>query len=152
MRPMPFLRIAGMSRRVRSCVPTRLTSSCSLQQRRRQIFDGAGLAERRIIEQSRQTAARQFESSDRTRRDRLRVGEFETQRFDALVLLEPDKIIGVTRRRDDAPAALLHRSGSVEADARRASRNQNRTCHRALCFQISPARCISTLSPIRPAI
>ena len=95
------------------------------QQRRRQIFDGAGLAVRRIIEQSRQTAPRQFERSDRTRRDRLRVGEFETQRFDALVLLEPDKIFGVTRRRDDAPAALPHRSGRVEADARRASRNQN---------------------------
>ena len=94
MRPAPFLRIAGMSRRVRSCVPTRLTSSCSRSSAGVRSSTAPGWPNAALLNKAVEPAARQFESPDRARRDRLRIGEFETQRFNALELLEPGEIIG----------------------------------------------------------
>ena len=87
---------------MRSCVPTTFA-----QQLRRQIFDGAGLAECGVVEQRIYLATRHLQRANGTSGDRLRIRKLQRQGFDIEEIIQPSKIFRLPRRRDHAPAALL---------------------------------------------
>src|SRR5262249_7281399 len=97
------------------------------------VLDGAGLGVAAIVEERVETAVGAPENVAERRLDGAGVGQIEPEGLEPLVL-EPLAVVGVARRRKDAPTTQLQPLRSGEADAGRATGNENRALRRRHCL------------------